>query len=121
MTVITHERFHPVDIAEYVDHQPVTAGNGAAAVTLSGLEKSFGGNRVLRGINLHIPAGQFVAVIGKSGCGKSTLLRVLMGLDQPSAGSIRFGTADGGGERPNARIVFQEPRLLPWLSVAENV
>ena len=123
MSVITHERFHGSIEPDYVAHgeKPATPPAGAASITLTGLEKSFGGNRVLRGINLHIPAGQFVAVIGKSGCGKSTLLRVLMGLDQPTAGSIRFETADGSGERPNARIVFQEPRLLPWLSVAENV
>ncbi|MBB3311807.1 sulfonate transport system ATP-binding protein [Rhizobium sp. BK196] len=121
MTVITHERFHPVEAAEYIEHRPTTAGEGAAAITLSGLEKSFGVNRVLRGINLHIPAGQFVAVIGKSGCGKSTLLRILMGLDEPTAGELRFEGADGSETEPNARIVFQEPRLLPWLNVADNV
>ncbi len=121
MTVITHERFHPVDTAEYIEPQPAAAGEGAAAITLSGLEKSFGANRVLRGINVHIPAGQFVAVIGKSGCGKSTLLRILMGLDEPTDGELRFEGADGRETRPNARIVFQEPRLLPWLSVADNV
>ncbi|MGO8658176.1 ATP-binding cassette domain-containing protein, partial [Rhizobium ruizarguesonis] len=76
------------------DTAPV-AGAGAAAISLTGLEKNFGTNRVLRGINLHIPAGQFVAVIGKSGCGKSTLLRILMGLDEPSAGELHFENADG--------------------------
>ncbi|MBB3560278.1 sulfonate transport system ATP-binding protein [Rhizobium sp. BK512] len=121
MTVISRERFHPVDTAEYGEHQPIAAGEGAASITLSGLEKSFGANRVLRGINLHIPAGQFVAVIGKSGCGKSTLLRILMGLDEPRDGELRFEGADGSDTQPNARIVFQEPRLLPWLSVADNV
>ncbi|PKA42426.1 ATP-binding cassette domain-containing protein [Rhizobium sullae] len=120
MTVITHERFQGAREPEY-ETEAADAQAGAASITLTGLEKSFGGNRVLRGINLHIPAGQFVAVIGKSGCGKSTLLRILMGLDQPTAGDIRFDSADGGAGEPNARIVFQEPRLLPWLSVAENV
>ncbi|KQV81703.1 ATP-binding cassette domain-containing protein [Rhizobium sp. Root1220] len=122
MTLIAHERFQgTVNEQEYeIDHVPA-AGGGAAAITLKGLEKSFGGNRVLRGINLHIPAGQFVAVIGKSGCGKSTLLRILMGLDEPTAGELYFENADGGEAEANARIVFQEPRLLPWLSVADNV
>ncbi|ENN89277.1 putative aliphatic sulfonates transport ATP-binding protein component of ABC transporter [Rhizobium freirei PRF 81] len=94
---------------------------GAAAIHIKGLEKSFGNNRVLRGIDLEIPASQFVAVIGKSGCGKSTLLRILMGLEEPSAGHLRFEAVDGNDVQPNTRIVFQEPRLLPWLSVADNV
>ncbi|MFJ6323542.1 MULTISPECIES: ATP-binding cassette domain-containing protein [unclassified Rhizobium] len=94
---------------------------GAAAIHIKGLEKSFGNNRVLRGIDLYIPAGQFVAVIGKSGCGKSTLLRILMGLEEPSAGHLRFEAFDGKDAQPNTRIVFQEPRLLPWFSVADNV
>src|SRR4051812_38434990 len=119
MTVITHERFHPSEPVEFTESPTVAAGAGAAAITLSGLEKSFDANRVLRGINLHIPAGQFVAVIGKSGCGKSTLLRILMGLDEPTGGEISFEGADGAEIQPNARIVFQEPRLLPWLSVAD--
>ncbi len=93
----------------------------AAAIHIKGLEKSFGNNRVLRGIDLDIPAGQFVAIIGKSGCGKSTLLRILMGLEVPSAGHLRFDAADGSDAQPNTRIVFQEPRLLPWFSVADNV
>ncbi|MBB3590972.1 sulfonate transport system ATP-binding protein [Rhizobium sp. BK529] len=121
MTVITHERFHASEEVEFGEGPAAAAGTGAAAITLSGLEKSFGANRVLRGINLHIPAGQFVAVIGKSGCGKSTLLRILIGLDGPTSGELSFEGADGREIEPNARIVFQEPRLLPWLSVADNV
>jgi sulfonate transport system ATP-binding protein len=76
---------------------------------------------VLRGIDLEVPAGQFLAIVGKSGCGKSTLLRLLVGLDEVSGGRIAF-VDDGGRETvPNSRIVFQEPRLLPWAKVAANV
>ncbi|RUY74991.1 ATP-binding cassette domain-containing protein, partial [Mesorhizobium sp. M7A.F.Ca.CA.001.09.2.1] len=66
-----------------------------------------------------VPAGQFLAVIGKSGCGKSTLLRLLAGLDRPTSGSLSFGVEEEGHSR--TRFMFQEPRLLPWASVVENV
>jgi sulfonate transport system ATP-binding protein len=88
---------------------------------LKGIEKEFGGNRVLRGVDLDIPAGQFVAIVGKSGCGKSTLLRILMGLEEKTGGTIEFLDGDGNEAQPNSRIVFQEPRLLPWQDVAGNV
>ena len=91
------------------------------AIRLRSVEKRFADNQVLRGIDLDVPAGQFLAIVGKSGCGKSTLLRLLVGLDQPSAGSIEFSDVTGREARPNARIVFQEPRLLPWAHVIDNV
>jgi sulfonate transport system ATP-binding protein len=99
---------------------PRTAGRRGTAIRVTGLHKSFGSNLVLTGIDLDIAAGEFVAVIGKSGCGKSTLLRLLAGLDQPSAGHIGFGDREAA-RQPLKRIVFQEPRLLPWESVAGNV
>jgi len=60
-------------------------------LTIRGVRKSFGANEVLRGIDLHIPAGQFVAIVGRSGCGKSTLLRLIAGLETIDAGTISFG------------------------------
>ena len=83
------------------------------------LRKSFGDNEVLRGIDLHIPAGQFVAIVGKSGCGKSTLLRLIAGLEKIDAGSISFG--DAAVKPEDIRVMFQEPRLLPWARVLSNV
>jgi sulfonate transport system ATP-binding protein len=97
------------------------ARSAGAAIRLRGLGKDFGGVVVLKSLDLDIEPGQFVAIVGKSGCGKSTLLRLLVDLDAPTAGSIAF-LNDQGDERPtNKRIVFQEPRLLPWASIGENV
>ncbi|MEH2488950.1 ATP-binding cassette domain-containing protein [Bradyrhizobium sp. AZCC 2230] len=88
-------------------------------LSIRGLRKSFGDNEVLRGIDLHIPAGQFVAIVGKSGCGKSTLLRLIAGLEKIDAGSISFG--DAAIKPEDIRVMFQEPRLLPWARVLSNV
>ncbi len=87
-------------------------------LSIRGLRKSFGDNEVLRGIDLHIPAGQFVAIVGKSGCGKSTLLRLIAGLEKIDAGSISFGQ---DVQAEDIRVMFQEPRLLPWARVLANV
>jgi sulfonate transport system ATP-binding protein len=95
------------------------AGHGAD-LRLRGLRKSFGARPVLRGIDLDIPAGQFVAIVGRSGCGKSTLLRLLSGLDKPDSGEIAIDAATDP-KRGVVRIMFQEPRLLPWNTVAQNV
>jgi sulfonate transport system ATP-binding protein len=105
----------PVDTFE--DNRPP----GGVALTLRGLTKSFGTHSVLHGIDLHVPAGQFLTIIGKSGCGKSTLLRILAGLDAPTGGEVLF---DGRASRQSphvSRLMFQEPRLLPWARVLGNV
>jgi sulfonate transport system ATP-binding protein len=88
------------------------------SLTIRGLRKSFGDNEVLRGIDLHIPAGQSVAIVGRSGCGKSTLLRLIAGLETITAGSISFGEET---RAEDVRVMFQEPRLLPWARVLSNV
>jgi sulfonate transport system ATP-binding protein len=91
-------------------------------VTARGLSKSFGDHPVIAGLDLHVPAGQFLAVVGRSGCGKSTLLRLLSGLEQPSAGLVQYG--DGGADvlpQADIRMMFQEPRLLPWATIGANV
>ena len=89
-----------------------------AALQARGLARSFGDKRVLHGLDLYVPAGQFFAVIGRSGCGKSTLLRLLAGLDAPDDGRVVVGSE---GSPSVARVMFQEPRLLPWASVLGNV
>jgi len=100
----------------------VEAQTNGLAVTIHQLRKSFGQNEVLRGIDLYIGAGEFVALVGRSGCGKSTLLRLLVGLERPSSGHFRVGNRGAHAPPVGAiRIMFQEPRLLPWASVLANV
>ena len=91
-------------------------------LTLNRVGKTYpNGVRAVEGVSLEVAPGEIVAVVGGSGCGKSTLLRAISGLDTPTHGKVAL---DGVViTEPNERIgiVFQEPRLLPWLSVAGNV
>lgn len=88
---------------------------------LHNVGRNFGEKRVLKNITLEVKAGEFIAIVGKSGSGKSTLLRLLAGLDEPDGGEILIGAEPLNGLNTKARIVFQDPRLLPWKHVAENV
>jgi sulfonate transport system ATP-binding protein len=106
-----------VEQARHVQRRPVIRSPGLP-LTIRGLRKSFGDNDVLRGIDLHIPAGQFVAIVGQSGCGKSTLLRLIAGLEIATAGTVEFGEE---AQAADIRVMFQEPRLLPWARVLDNV
>lgn len=90
-------------------------------IEIAGLRKSFGARPVLKGLDLNIAPGQFVAVIGRSGCGKTTLLRLLSGLDAPTEGTIRVGGKLVKGVESRSRVLFQDARLLPWQTVIGNV
>src|SRR6202171_2750913 len=112
----------PVD-TDFIEQARLTRRSSEAAsrglpLTIRGLRKSFGDNDVRLGIDLHIPAGQFVAIVGRSGCGKSTLLRLIAGLETIDAGTISFGE---DVRAQDVRVMFQEPRLLPWARVLSNV
>lgn len=90
----------------------------AHSLNIAGLTKSYKDKRVLGPIDLRLAAGTITTIIGRSGCGKTTLLRCLGRLEQPDAGSIRIG---GGAAATEVGYVFQEPRLMPWLTVEHNV
>ncbi|MBR1217069.1 ABC transporter ATP-binding protein [Bradyrhizobium sp. U87765 SZCCT0131] len=79
------------------------------------------GVQALEGFTAEIRLGEIVAIIGGSGCGKSTLLRAICGLDPASTGRIALDGAAVTAPHENIGIIFQEPRLLPWLSVADNI
>jgi sulfonate transport system ATP-binding protein len=97
-----------------VKHVPAGQAADGLAVLATGVTRSFQpGRGVLRGLDLSIAAGQFVALLGRSGAGKSTLLRILGGLDPEYGGDVLV---------PERRaVVFQEPRLIPWQRVQPNV
>ncbi|GAA0972260.1 ABC transporter ATP-binding protein [Acrocarpospora macrocephala] len=94
---------------------------GAEAVEVRGVTRSFRGKRALGPVDLVVEPGAFVTLVGPSGCGKSTLLGLIAGFARPSDGSLRAFGEPVGGPDPSRGVVFQEPRLFPWLSVAANV
>lgn len=77
--------------------------------------------QVLDDITLDIPEGAFVSIVGASGCGKSTLIRIIAGLEQPSGGKITLDGKQITKPSLDVGMVFQEARLLPWLSVEKNI
>jgi sulfonate transport system ATP-binding protein len=89
---------------------------GAAATTSTGVIRP-----VLRDVSLTVRPGEVLAILGTSGCGKSTLLRIAGGLDSPSAGSVQIDASPVTDFDTRCAVGFQEPRLLPWRTVADNV
>jgi len=83
--------------------------------------KGFAAQVVLANLNLDIGRGQVVSLVGASGCGKSTLLRIVAGLEQEYRGEVRLAGRPVRGVSREIGFIFQEPRLLPWLTVAQNV
>lgn len=90
-------------------------------VALQQVAKSFGPRQVLQALDLSIPAGQFLAVVGRSGGGKTTLLRLIAGLDKPTHGEVRIAGAPVAGLQRSVRLLFQDSRLLLWQRVIGNV
>ncbi|WP_083008774.1 ABC transporter ATP-binding protein [Mycobacterium malmoense] len=92
-----------------------------ACVSLHRVNRTFGTHTVLHEVDIEVEPGEVVALLGSSGSGKSTLLRLVAGLDRPTHGRIEIDGKAVRGVDPRCAMVFQEPRLLPWRSLAANV
>jgi sulfonate transport system ATP-binding protein len=105
--------------------------NTAYSVSFEGVGRDFlaekkrgetaSAKRVLRDVTLEVGAGEVLAILGASGCGKSTLLRIAGGLDSPSAGRVTIDGSAVNGVDERCAVGFQEPRLLPWRTLADNI
>lgn len=97
-----------------------------AYLNLSQVDMTFTGNNgtvspVLKGIDLAVQRGEFIALIGHSGCGKSTVLNIVAGLLKASAGGVIVDGREVNAPGPDRAVVFQNHSLLPWLTVYQNV
>ena len=105
--------------------QPGTAAalSAQAALTIRGLSKSFGATQALRDVDLDLPRGEILALLGQNGAGKSTLVKILAGVVKPDAGEIRIDGElhdfDRGG--PSIAFIHQDLGLIEWMTVAENI
>ncbi|MDR3199898.1 MAG: ABC transporter ATP-binding protein [Spirochaetales bacterium] len=105
---------------------------GVEQLRASGLSRTFRGSALgrdfsrgevhaVRGFDLDVSRGSFTVIAGPSGCGKTTLLKLLAGLEKPDAGEVIFAGDADGPPKPRFGFMFQDARLLPWLTVEENL
>lgn len=90
-------------------------------ITIKNVSKQYGNHLILENINLSLYDNDFIALVGKSGGGKSTLLRLIAGFEPYSSGEIIFMNQRITSLNKQMRIMFQEDRLLPWMTVSENI
>jgi ABC-type nitrate/sulfonate/bicarbonate transport system ATPase subunit len=103
----------------------VTGGQRPATLDVLNVSRVFsagsGSFHALQDVSLSVAPGEFLAIVGASGCGKSTLLRMIAGLDNPDSGDIRLDGVKIAGPSLDRGLIFQEPRLMPWLTVDQNI
>jgi sulfonate transport system ATP-binding protein len=106
-------------------HEQASSLDNSIELTVKNVSKKFQTNdgeiETIRNISLQIYKGEFVSFLGPSGCGKTTLLRMIAGLDTDYKGSITLGGKEIKRPGLDRGMIFQEHRLLPWLTVGDNV
>lgn len=95
--------------------------NAPTLLEVRAVSKGYDGRTVLERVTFAIGRGEIVSLVGPSGCGKSTLLRAIAGLDRDFDGEILLDGVPQRGPSARVGVIFQEPRLLPWLNVGHNV
>src|SRR5450830_756217 len=102
-----------------------SSGRAPDSLVIKGLSKTFqqasGAVLALADINLNIHKGEFISIVGGSGCGKSTLLRIVAGFETDYVGEVTLDAKPIGKPGLDRGMVFQEHRLLPWLTVEQNI
>lgn len=96
-------------------------GRAALSIQMAGVGKAYAGSAVLENLWLRVEEGELIALVGPSGCGKTTLLRILAGLTAADRGEFHFSLTPEPARAPRIGYLFQEPTLLPWLTVRGNV
>ena len=114
-----------MSVAEVISSEAAAAQpgefDGPPLLEVRAVTKRYEARTVLERVSFALGRGEIVSLVGPSGCGKSTLLRVLAGLDRDFDGELLLDGRAQRGPSPRLGVIFQEPRLLPWLSVADNV
>ena len=101
---------------------PANAPHTTPIVALRGVAKTFtSGTVALAGLDLDVREGEFLSLLGPSGCGKSTALRIIAGLTEPTQGAVEWTAAAKTENENRLGFVFQEPTLMPWANVSNNV
>ena len=115
----------PVSLATKSLPDCATVSASASPLNIEAVNLTYATSRgpleALKALSFDVAAGEFVSILGPSGCGKSTLLKLVTGLISPTAGTIRLAGDPVRGPRREVGIVFQQPTLLPWKTVIENV
>ncbi|CAM3939437.1 ABC transporter ATP-binding protein [Alkalicoccus chagannorensis] len=91
------------------------------SIQVEAVSRRFEGTTAVENVSFYVEEGEIVGLLGTSGCGKSTLLRAVAGLDTGYEGTIRLHGQEKRGTSKELGIIFQEPRLMPWLTVLDNV
>jgi ABC-type nitrate/sulfonate/bicarbonate transport system ATPase subunit len=104
-----------------LDARSAHEANDLYAVRVCGIRKVFDELEAIRDVSLDVANGEFVSLLGPSGCGKSTLLMMIAGLLFPTSGEVILANTPVRGPRRDVGVVFQNPVLLPWRSVIDNV